>query len=141
MAPRIPLHLPVLVGVSATLYSGGLAAVSGLQAGHEAAKVAAREPAAMDVEAISRSNDLLESTLGALDGRLGPLAAAAAEAEVQARHLFEQREALEREIEALTGEQAATVRRAVATVVPKRSTTAAVSAPTTVATTGASGAP
>ena len=146
VAPRaslnVPLHLPVLVGVSAVLYSGGLAAVSAQQAAHEAAKVAAREPSAEELAAIAETNDLLESTLALLDDRLGPLSDAAAAADARARDLAEQRIALEQEVTKLTGEQAATVRRVVNTVVPRRTASSSTTtAPSTVATTGASGAP
>ncbi len=60
---RRPLHLPVTMGLSAGLYAVTLAGVTALQAEHDRALAAARDPAAQAFRALQDQDDALARDL------------------------------------------------------------------------------
>lgn len=79
---RRPLHLPVVIGISAGVYAISLAGVTGLQSGHDVALAAAHQPATQAVALLRGAHDDLDAQLararaayGAAAGRYGSLAA------------------------------------------------------------------
>jgi hypothetical protein len=60
---RRPVHLAILVGLSASAYAGSLALVTMLQSTTDAAAVAERAPMREIADAITSSHDDLETTL------------------------------------------------------------------------------
>lgn len=92
---RRPLHLPVVVGLSAGVYAVSLAGVTALQSSHDRAVLAEHRPAADAVAALRATHDELDArleharhtyataaagydalamALGAFDGRLATVA-------------------------------------------------------------------
>ncbi len=65
-AARLPIHVAVTVGVTATLYAVSLAAVTGLQHAGDARLAAERAPASAAVEALQGANDALDADLAVL---------------------------------------------------------------------------
>lgn len=68
---RRPLHLGVLIGVSAGAYAISLAGVTALQAAEEQAVAAQRAPAAAALELLGAHHDGLEATLAGAAGAYG----------------------------------------------------------------------
>jgi hypothetical protein len=60
---RRPVHLAVLVGLSATAYAGSLAAVTTLQSATDASITAQREPIRAAADAIAAGHDDLEAAV------------------------------------------------------------------------------
>jgi len=58
---RRPVHLAILVGLSASAYAGSLAAVTTLQSATDASITAQREPIRASAEAIAAGHDDLEA--------------------------------------------------------------------------------
>ena len=71
---RRPLHLAVLAGLSAGAYAGSLALVTMLQSSADAALVAERVPVRAAADDIAASHDSLEAALAAAANRYSRLA-------------------------------------------------------------------
>jgi hypothetical protein len=65
-AARLPIHVAVTVGVTASLYAVSLAGVTGLQHASDARLAAERTPASVAVEALQGANDALDADLAVL---------------------------------------------------------------------------
>ncbi len=65
-AGRLPIHVAVAVGVTASLYAVSLAGVTGLQHDSDARLAAERAPASATVEALRGANDALDADLAVL---------------------------------------------------------------------------
>jgi hypothetical protein len=70
---RRTLHLVVLAGVSASAYAGSLAAVAMLQSSADATLIAEQAPIRSAADAIRASHDGLEAAVAAATGRYGRL--------------------------------------------------------------------
>ena len=70
-----PVRAGMLLGASAAVYAVTLAGVSGLQAQHDAAVIAARQPSVDRISEVRAANDALEAALVAVDAKARTLAA------------------------------------------------------------------
>ena len=134
--PRLPLHVLLMFSGATAGYAVTLAAVTGLQASGEAARMADRAPAAMGIAELVAAHEALADRLVAAGEAYGDAAAAYTDAPsvlaVVDRRLAELATVVG-EIDGVARDLPTSVR------VPLRSTTVRVSVPTTNATTGASG--
>jgi hypothetical protein len=142
MAPRerkLPLHLPIALGVGTGLYAVTLAGVTALQARSDAALAAERQPLSVAVAAVSERRQALEQQLQATVGSLNAAAAAYDQVRGHSAALESALGNLSAQVTAATG-AAASLPSHVS--LPAVGTVSAVTtAPATQATTGASGKP
>jgi len=138
-APRTIVHLPLLAAASASLYAVALAGVTLLQAQHDAAVAAARQPLADAAEvaaiqrgaaqrALRRATMALSAASGAYEGT----ASASGQLDATLAALAEQ-------VALVTGAAAQLPTRVALPAAPSRVVVVAPAAPATQATTGASG--
>jgi hypothetical protein len=73
---RRPLHLPVIVGISAGLYAGSLVVASGLQFAADRQAIADRQPVADAIGVLGRHHDTMATALQAATARYGDAVAA-----------------------------------------------------------------
>ncbi len=134
---RRPLHVGVLLGLSAGAYAVALAGVTGLQSATDQATIAAREPAVAAVEAAAAEHDRLEALLA--DARAA-LASASGDYEAQVARVADLQARLETLAAAVGALEGATLALPTRLALPSAPRVpAAVSRPATQASTGASG--
>ncbi len=151
--PRRPLHIPIVVGISAGLYAASLAAVTGLQSAHDVATAAAAAPGADTAALLRSSHDQLDAELAraraaytaaadhydALTKQLAGLETRLAGLAAQADSLRSAPLAVPGAAAIAVGQGGIVVHRGTAAAVG--AAPAAAAAPAVHATTGASGAP
>jgi hypothetical protein len=71
---RVPTHLAILVGVSASAYAITLAGVTALQSSADARLIAERQPSQQAAESAARDHDALEGAVAAAADRYAALA-------------------------------------------------------------------
>jgi hypothetical protein len=136
---KLPLHLPVAIGVGTGLYAVTLAGVTALQARSDAALAAERQPLSVAVATVSERRQALEQQLQATVGSLNAAAAAYDQVRGHSAALESALGTLSAQVAAATG-VAASLPSHVS--LPAVGTVSSVTtAPATQATTGASGKP
>lgn len=134
---RRPLHVGVLLGLSAGAYAISLAGVTGLQSATDQATIAARQPALTALEAATAEHDRLEAELAAARASLGTAGDDYDQAAARVEDLQARLETLAAAVGALEGATMSLPTRIALPSAPR--VPAAVSRPATQATSGASG--
>lgn len=136
---RSVIHLPFIVGASAALYAGSLALITSLQADHDAVVIASRQPL---VQAVQQTRlERLNATF-AVRGATSALAAAGrdyAQLDISAGELADALAQLAAGVQHATGAAARLPTSVSLPAVPSTTVVVRAPAPTTNATTGASG--
>lgn len=138
-APKAPLHVPIALGVTAGLYAISLAGVTALQARNDAALAASHRPLADAVAGVTSERAALERDLHATVDALNAASSAYGTAANGTSTLNASLARLARQVAAATGAAARIPQTSGLPAAPGTVTVA--TAPTTQATTGASGKP
>ncbi len=140
-AKKAPLHVPIALGVTAGLYAISLAGVAGLQHQADTALAATRQPLADAVSGLARERASLEANLQATVAALNAASAAYGTTLNGSAALDASVVALAAQVQAATGAAAHVPTGAARLPSAPRVVTVVVTAPSTQATTGASGKP
>jgi len=138
-SPRAPLHVPIALGVTAGLYAISLAGVAALQAQSDAALAASHRPLADAVAGVTSERAAFERDLRATVDALNAASSAYGSAAHGTSTLDASLAALARQVAAATGAAAQIPQTGGLPAAP--GTVSVATAPTTQATTGASGKP
>jgi hypothetical protein len=136
---RRSAHLAVLAGLSAGAYSGSLAVVAWLQSASDSALVAERAPIGAAADAISASHDALDADVAAAIRRFGAMSDRYRAFLPQLADVETSLDALAKTASSVTHSTLTVPTRLALPAVQSAPRVVRVAAPTTQATTGASG--